>query len=83
MAKTDNLHDFLKDLADTIRTKKGTSAPINPQNFSDEIASIEGGGAMATASVKDVNFRDYDGTCLYSYTKEEFLALSVLPELPK
>lgn len=83
MAKTDNLHDFLKDLANTIRAKKGTSAPINPQNFSDEIASIEGGGALATASTKNVNFRDFDGTCLYSYTKDEFLALSALPELPK
>ena len=41
MAKTDNLHDFLKDLADTIRTKKGTSAPINPQNFSDEIIETD------------------------------------------
>lgn len=83
MAKNNNLTDFLTDIANAIRTKKGTAAKINPQDFSNEIASIEGGGAMATASVKDVNFRDYDGTCLYSYTKEEFLALSALPELPK
>ena len=83
MAKTDNLHDFLKDLANTIRAKKGTSAPINPQNFSDEIASIEtGGGGGAAVAEKDVNFRDYDGTILHSYTKSQFLALSELPELP-
>ena len=34
------------------------------------------------ASVSDVNFLDYDGTILYSYTKEQFLALSAMPELP-
>jgi hypothetical protein len=44
MAKNDNLTDFLTDVADAIRTKKGTTALINPQNFSSEIASIESGG---------------------------------------
>ena len=31
---------------------------------------------------KDVNFRDYDGTVLYAYTKDEFLALNEFPPLP-
>lgn len=31
---------------------------------------------------KDVNFYDYDGTCVYSYTKDEFLALNEMPALP-
>lgn len=44
MAKDDNLKDFLVDLADTIREKKGISGPINPQDFASEIASIESGG---------------------------------------
>ena len=44
MAKTDNLTDFLTDVADAIRTKKGTTEPINPQDFSAEIASIQSGG---------------------------------------
>lgn len=44
MAKNDNLKDFLVDLADTIREKKGISGPINPQDFASEIASIESGG---------------------------------------
>ena len=35
-----------------------------------------------TASPKAVNFRDYDGTVLHSYTKDEFLALKELPTLP-
>lgn len=85
MAKTDNLTDFLTDIADAIREKKGITGTINPQDFSSEIASIEsggGGGVVTSAPISDVNFLDYDGTILYSYTKEQFLALSAMPELP-
>lgn len=39
----------------------------------------QGGGGVEE---KDVNFYDYDGTCVYSYTKDEFLALSEMPALP-
>ena len=87
MGKANNLTDFLTDVADAIRAKKGTTGKINPQNFSKEIASIEtgeGGGESAGGSVAAgaVNFRDYDGTILYSYSKDEFLALTELPPLP-
>ena len=44
MAKNNNLTDFLTDIADAIRAKKGTTAKINPQEFSSEIASISTGG---------------------------------------
>ena len=44
MAKNDNLKDFLTDVADAIREKKGTTEKINPQDFSDEIRGIESGG---------------------------------------
>lgn len=43
MAKTDNLTDFMTDVANAIREKKGTTDLINPQDFSAEIASIESG----------------------------------------
>ena len=43
MAKNNNLTDFLTDLADGIRAKKGTTGTINPQNFRSEIASIQTG----------------------------------------
>ena len=86
MAKDNNLKDFLIDVADAIREKKGTTDLINPQDFSAEIASIEtGGGAVVASAVvapKEVNLRDYDGKVLYAYTKEQFLKLSALPELP-
>ena len=44
MAKTDNLIDFLEDIADGIREKKGTTDPINAQDFRSEIDSIETDG---------------------------------------
>ena len=43
MSKDNNLHDFLTDIADAVREKKGTSEPINAQNLSSEIRSIESG----------------------------------------
>jgi hypothetical protein len=43
MAKNDNLKDFLTDVADAIREKKGTTDKINPQDFSSEIASVQSG----------------------------------------
>ena len=44
MAKNDNLTDFLQNIADTIRAKRGITGPISAQNFAAEIAAIEGGG---------------------------------------
>ena len=56
MAKNNNLTDFLTDTANAIRTKKGTTAKINPQNFSSEIASIQTGTdtSDATATADDI-----------------------------
>ena len=40
MSKSNNLHNYLKDLADAIRAKVGTTDKINPQEFSNKIKSI-------------------------------------------
>ena len=53
MAKNDNLTDFLTDVADAIREKKGTTAKINPQDFANEIASIK---SEASTSVNRVTY---------------------------
>lgn len=75
-----NLASFLKSIADAIRSKKGTTDLINPQDFAEEIESLS---SSSTSVVKsDVNFYDYDGTLLYSYSKSDFLALQEMPELP-
>lgn len=41
-----------------------------------------GGGDTPSPHGSDVNFRDCDGTLLYSYSKDQFLALTELPPLP-
>lgn len=52
-------------------------------DFPTEIDAIPtGGGGITPAEPKDVNFYDYDGTCLYSYTAAEALALTALPDNP-
>ena len=51
MAKNDNLTDYLTDLADGIRAKKGTTEPINSQDFRKEIESISGGGASESSNL--------------------------------
>lgn len=81
MSKNDNLHDFLQDIANAIREKKGTSEPINAQKFSEEITSITAGSG-SEQSGNSVIFRDYDGSILHSYSKDAFLSLDSLPDLP-
>lgn len=43
MARVDSLGHFLTDVADAIRTKKGTSNPIIASNFDTEISNLSGG----------------------------------------
>lgn len=51
MSKQDNLTDFLTDVADAIREKKGTTDLINPQNFSEEIRGIESGNVFSETMI--------------------------------
>lgn len=43
------LQEFVKDIADAIREKKGSSDLINPQDFATEIQNISGGGINNTS----------------------------------
>lgn len=65
MAKTDNLGDFLKDVADSIRTKTGTTELINAQDFSDKILSIQTGGGENTLK----KLLDATKSCYYLFYK--------------
>lgn len=63
MAKTDNLSDFLTDVANSIRTKTQTSEPINAQDFSDKILSISGLKELIAGKTSCNNlFTTYNGT---------------------
>lgn len=70
-------------IANAIRTKGGTSEPLEfPDGFVTAIGEISGGGGRVSVPSKDVDFIDYDGAIVYSYTAEGFLALSAMPENP-
>lgn len=61
---------------------KGVSVPSSAKldSYSGYVDQITGGGG--TVQSKDVNFYDYDGTLLYSYTTAEAKALTAMPALP-
>lgn len=44
MARTNNLTNFLTDVASAIKTKKGDSTPIPASNFDTEITNLPSGG---------------------------------------
>lgn len=80
MSKVNNLHDFLQDIANAIKEKKGTTNKINAQKFAEEIQNLPSGGIIEEEKTrKDINFYDYDGTLLFSYTIEEANNLEALP----
>lgn len=57
MADITNLSKFLGDVANSIRTKKGTTDPIQPKNFDTEISTIDTSGLNtydATATANDI-----------------------------
>ena len=73
----------LTAVANAIRTKGGTSAQLEfPAGFVSAIQNIPTGGGGFSATPKDVNFYDYDGTIVDSYTAAEFAALSAMPANP-
>ena len=43
----ENIVELLTDVADAIREKKGSTEPINAQNFAEEIKSLPSGGEVA------------------------------------
>ena len=72
MAKNDNLTDFMVDLADGIRAKKGTTEPINPQDFRKEIESISGGGESS------IEYLDLSAYSNIEGIEQLFLMFSIL-----
>ena len=71
----------LTAVANAIRTKGGTSGSLEyPEGFVSAINAIPVEPTLVVP--KDVNFYDYDGELLYSYTAQEAQALSALPASP-
>lgn len=70
MAKNDNLKDFLVDVAEAIREKEGSADPINPQEFSDRIRAISGGGGVP-ARPTYTGHADAEGLRAIGWTDED------------
>ena len=79
------LTNKLTAIADAIRAKSGTTGTMTLAEMPDRIAAIQtggGGGGSSSASPKDVNFYDYDGTLVASYSLSEAQSLTALPDGP-
>ena len=74
----------MKSVADAIRAKAGTTDLLAwPDGFKAAVEGIQtggGGGSTSDVAMKDVNFYDYDGTLVASYTLAEAQALTALPD---
>ena len=74
-------------IAEKIREKTGTDETYTTAEMPSGVEAVyeagaaSGGGAKVVEE-KDVNFYDYDGTLLYSYTVVEAQALTELPPAP-
>ena len=73
MAKNNSLTDFLADIANAIRAKKGTKDPINAQNFATEISTIEGGAGSGSTPVRPTytGHADAEGLRAIGWTDED------------
>ena len=76
------LTNKLTAIADAIRAKSGTTGTMTLAEMPDRIAAIQTGGGSSSASPNDVNFYDYDGTLVASYSLSEAHSLTALPDGP-
>lgn len=87
MTTSDYLEQLVQDRDDLVDnlTTKGITGLTGDETFTElvpEVLNIPSGGGTTEVEEKDVNFYDYDGKLLYSYTKSQFLALESMPENP-
>lgn len=76
------LKENISSAYDAIETKGGTiPEKKNTENLASAIQTISGGGSSTPSDDDPVQFWDYDGTLLYSYTADEFLKLEEMPVL--
>ena len=73
MARTDNLTNYLTDVADAIREKKGTTDVIPANTFDEEIKNLPSGGG-------DVS--EYFETTVTNSNKTDFGRYKLIKKIP-
>ena len=77
-----NTTDLTK-VASAIREKGGTSDQlVYPDGFVTAIQAIQTGGGTKPGAPGDITFYDYDGTIVTSWTLEELVTKTALPDYP-
>jgi hypothetical protein len=77
-------HSTLQGISNAIHTKDSSLGSISVKEMANIILNLDSsGGTTETILVeKDINFYNYDGALLHSYTFDEANSLSTLPTLP-
>ena len=70
MARTNNLTDFLTDVADAIKNKKGDDTPILASEFDTEITNLPSGGSSHAWSAIGYNGEPKSLQEMFDYSKE-------------
>lgn len=70
MARTDNLRNYLTDIANAIKEKKGNKAPILASNFDTEIKNLQSGSSGGSNNIFTGSF-DKAGLKAIGWTSEE------------
>ena len=85
MQTSDYLEQLVQDRDDLVTnlTTQGITGLTGDETFTELVPQVlDIPTVPIEVEEKDVNFYDYDGTIVNSYTKDEFLALEELPENP-
>lgn len=72
----------LSAIGAAIRAKNGSSDTYKPGDMAAAIAAIPTGGGASDVPERDVNYYDWDGTLLHSYTAAEFAQMTEHPANP-
>lgn len=75
--------ETLTQIADAIREKSGSNDSYRPGEMPDAILEISTYSGEGADPNKPIRFYDPYGNLVYSYTINEFAALTELPELPE
>lgn len=96
-AKLDDYHDYIDDIeqgstpnlqSKSVSITENGTTTVEPDPGYDGLSevgvsvNVQGGGGSGASEDDDVRFIDYDGTLLYSYSANDFLALTSMPENP-